>query len=249
MRTQIKTSEEIKHIRESGRILATILQELIADTHAGRTTGDVDAQARSLLAKHGSEAAFLHYNGFPGAICISVNDEIAHGIPGKRVMEEGDLIHFDFGVRYKGMITDAGIGFVIGTPTTDQDRLLKGTKKALDAAIATVRDGVRVGDIGAAVEATLEKHQLFCIYELCGHGVGHQVHEDPIIPNYGMKGTGESLKAGMTVALEPNVSLGTHEMYLADDGWTWTTKDGSLSTQAEHTVLVTQDGCEILTQI
>jgi methionyl aminopeptidase len=138
---------------------------------------------------------------------------------------------------------------VIGTPTPDQQRLLAGTKKALDAAIATIRDGVRVGDIGAAVESTLERYDLACIYELCGHGVGHQVHEDPIIPNYGTAGTGEALRTGMTVALEPNVSLGSHEMYLAEDGWTWTTKDHSLSTQAEHTVLVTDDGCEILTQL
>ena len=249
MKTQVKTQQEIVDMRESGRILATILQDLIEGTEAGMTTSDIDKRARALLEKHKSKAAFLDYNGFPGAICISVNDEIAHGIPGNRVMREGDLIHYDFGVRYKGMITDAGIGFVIGTPTPDQQRLLAGTVKALDAAIATIRDGVRVGDIGAAVESTLERYDLACIYELCGHGVGHQVHEDPIIPNYGTAGTGEALRTGMTVALEPNVSLGSHEMYLAEDGWTWTTKDHSLSTQAEHTVLVTDDGCEILTQL
>lgn len=249
MKTQIKTHQEIIDMRASGRILATILQELITGTKAGMTTRDIDRQARDLLEKNRSEAAFLHYNDFPGAICISLNEEIAHGIPGDRVMEEGDLIHYDFGVRYNGMITDAGIAFVLGTATSDQQRLIAGTKKALDAAIATVKGGVRVGDIGAAVETTLDRYDLSCVYELCGHGVGHQVHEDPIIPNYGTPGTGEALQAGMTVALEPNVALGGHDMYLADDGWTWTTKDHSLSAQFEHTVLVTEDGCEILTQL
>lgn len=249
MRTQIKTQQEIVDIRASGRILATILQELIEMTKPGMTTGEIDRQARVLLDKHKAQAAFLNYNGFPGAICISLNDEIAHGIPGDRQMQEGDLVHYDFGVRYKGMITDAGIGFVLGTPTPDQQRLLTGTRKALEAAIAVVRDGARVSDLGAAVEETLEKHKLFVIHELGGHGVGHQVHEDPFIPNYGPGGTGETLRAGMTIAVEPNVSLGTHEMYLADDKWTWITQDHSLATQAEHTLLVTQDGCEILTQL
>lgn len=236
-------------MRTSGKILATILQELRETTKVGMTTGEIDALAARRLKEAGAEAAFLRYNDFPASICISINEEIAHGIPGERVLEEGDLVHLDFGVRYNGMITDAGFGFVLGKPTPDQSRLLKGTEAALKAAIATLHDGVRVGDIGAAVEATIARYDLTIIYELCGHGVGHHVHEDPIIPNYGTTGTGETLRAGMTVALEPNISLGGHEMYLANDGWTWTTKDHSLATQAEHTLLITEQGCEILTQI
>lgn len=250
MKTQVKTAEEIRGMRASGKILATILAELMDQARVGMQTKEIDQLARTLLEKHNAEAAFLGYQGFPGAICISINDEIAHGIPGDRVMEAGDLVHFDFGVRYQGMITDAGRSFVLGAkPTEDQARLLIGTQKALDAAIALVRDGVRIGDLGAAVETTCDRYDLRIVYELCGHGVGHTVHEEPTIMNYGMQGTGERLKSGWTVALEPNVSLGSHDMYLADNGWTWITKDGSLAAQFEHTVLVTDTGVEILTQI
>lgn len=249
MRTQIKTDQEIKDMRTSGKILATILADLKDFTKIGKTPLEIDARAAQLLKQHASTASFLNYDGFPASICISINDEIAHGIPDGRALEEGDLVHLDFGVTYNDMITDAGFGFVLGSPTADQKRLLDGTKAALDAAIKQVKDGVRLGDIGAAVERTTEKYDLYIIHELCGHGVGHQVHEEPTITNYGTPGTGEALRAGMTVALEPNVSLGSHEMYLADNGWTWMTKDGSLATQFEHTVLVTDNGYEILTQL
>ncbi len=250
MRTQVKTTQEIRDMRASGKILATILAELMDRAKIGMKTREIDAMARKLLEKHGAEAAFLGYRGFTGAICISINDEIAHGIPGDRVMEAGDLVHFDFGVRYKGMITDAGQSFVLGAkPSEDQDRLLRGTQKALDAAIALVKAGTRTGDLGAVVEKTCEQYDLKVVYELCGHGVGHGVHEEPTIMNYGTKGTGERLRAGWTVALEPNVSLGDHEMYLADNGWTWMTQTGSLAAQFEHTVLVTDRGSEILTAL
>lgn len=250
MRTQVKTAQEIEDMRMSGKILATILAELIDKARVGMQTREIDQMARKLLEQHDAEAAFLNYQGFPGAICISVNEEIAHGIPGERIMEAGDLVHFDFGVRYNGMITDAGRSFVLGAkPTADQERLLTGTQKALDAAIALVKHDVRIGDLGAAVETVCDKYDLKVVYELCGHGVGHSVHEEPTITNYGTKGTGERLKAGWTVALEPNVSLGDHDMYLADNGWTWITKDGSLAAQFEHTVLVTDEGAEILTKL
>jgi len=250
MKTQVKTAQEIRDMRASGKILATILEELIDKARVGMQTREIDLMARKLLEQHKAEAAFLNYQGFPGSICISINEEIAHGIPGERVMEAGDLVHFDFGVRYNGMITDAGKSFVLGAePTADQVRLLTGTQKALDAAIAQVKGGVRVGDIGAAVEAVCDRYDLKIVYELCGHGVGHSVHEEPTITNYGTKGTGERLKAGWTVALEPNVSLGNHDMYLADNGWTWITRDGSLAAQFEHTVLVTDNGVEVLTTL
>lgn len=250
MKTQVKTAQEIRDMRASGKILATILEELIDKAQVGMQTREIDLMARKLLDQHKAEAAFLNYQGFPGSICISINEEIAHGIPGERVMEAGDLVHFDFGVRYNGMITDAGKSFVLGSePTADQSRLLTGTQKALDAAIAQVKGGVRIGDIGAAVEAVCDQHNLKVVYELCGHGVGHSVHEEPTITNYGTKGTGERLRAGWTVALEPNVSLGDHDMYLADNGWTWITRDGSLAAQFEHTVLVTDSGVEVLTTL
>ncbi len=249
MRTQIKTSAELQDMRRSGKILAEILADLRQFTKVGMTTAEIDRRAREQLKNMNASAPFLNYNNFPAAICISVNDEIAHGVPSSRVLLQGDLVHLDFGVSYNGMITDAGTGFVLGPPTPDQARLLKGTEAALAAAIKVVKDGVRVGDIGAAVEEVCDRYELKIVYELCGHGVGHQVHEEPIIPNYGTRGTGEALRAGMTVALEPNISLADHGMYLADDGQTWMTKNGSLANQAEHTVLITETGSEILTQL
>ncbi|MBP9827346.1 type I methionyl aminopeptidase [Candidatus Saccharibacteria bacterium] len=249
MRTQIKTSQEIQDMRISGRILATILAELQTGLRVGMQTKEIDDTARHLLQQHHAEAAFLGYQDFPATICISVNDEIAHGLPGSRVLEEGDLVHLDFGVRYNGMITDAGVSLILGEATKQQARLLKGTKAALDAAIDQVKDGVRIGTIGAAVERVCDEYDLKVVYELCGHGVGHTVHEEPTIMNYGTIGTGEALRAGMTIALEPNVSLNDHDMYLADNGWTWMTKNGSLAAQFEHTVLITESGYEILTQL
>lgn len=249
MKTQIKTSQEIDDMRIGGKILSAILVELIDRSRVGMKTKEIDRMARELLEKHGAKSAFLGYQGFPGAICISINEEIAHGIPGDRIMEAGDLVHFDFGVNYNGMITDAGKSFVLGAGATeDQSRLLKGTQEALDTAISKVKAGVRIGDLGSAVESVCNKYDLAVVYELCGHGVGHQVHEEPTIANFGTAGTGARLEGGWTVALEPNVSLSDHEMYLSNNGWTWITKGGSLSAQFEHTVLVTDMGVEILTQ-
>jgi len=246
MRTQIKTQAEIQSMRHSGRILAEILQELKQATVVGMPTEEFDRLAREALHKRRAKAAFLNYNGFPATICVSINDEIAHGIPGPYELQEGDLVHLDFGVIWDGMITDAGLSFILGEATADQKRLLTGTEKALYAGIEQVKDGVRVGDIGSAIEKVLLAHKLAVVYELGGHGVGHQVHEDPYIPNFGSAGTGEALRA---VAIEPNVSLSGHDMHLLKNGWTWSTKSGALACQFEHTVLVTESGYEILTSL
>ena len=249
MKTQLKTADELAAMRKGGKVLAQTLQILKEATKPGMPTSEYDRLARAELTKHGMQAAFLGYQGFPASICVSVNHEIAHGIPGEYEIQDGDLVHLDFGVACEGMITDAGIAFVAGKPSEDQQRLITGTKKALDAGIAVIKDGVRVGDICHAIESTLDKYQLAVVYELGGHGVGHSVHEDPYLGNYGTAGTGEALRSGMTVAIEPNVSLSGHEMFLEDNGWTWSTKSGALAAQFEHTVLVTDDGYEILTQV
>lgn len=247
MKTQIKTPEEIANMRISGQILGEILQIVASATMAGITTHELDQLAASELKKRNAKAAFLGYNDFPASICISVNEEIVHGIPNKRVIKEGDLVGLDFGVDYNGMITDSAVTVPVGKVSADAQRLLRYTQQSLNAAIDCLRDGVRVGTIGAIIEAELEKGGLKVIETLGGHGVGHVVHEDPFIANFGTTGTGESLRAGMTIALEPIASLSTHETYLADDGWTYVTEDGSLSAQFEHTILITQDGAEILT--
>lgn len=248
MITQIKTPQEIDAMRHGGKILGTILQYLKAHTVAGMTTLDVDTLARQQLEKHGVRPAFLGYEGFPAAICISVNEEIVHGIPGKRIIHEGDLVTYDFGVEHEGLITDSAISFILGSSTNPKaEKLIKATEEALSRAIDIVRDGVRVGDISAVIGQTIQSHS-FCVQQsLGGHGVGHRVHEEPWIGNDGVAGTGQTLKTGMTIALEPIAAISTEELVMADDGWTCITSDGSLAAQSEHTILITEHGAEILT--
>ncbi len=247
MKTQVKTPEEITNMRQSGRILAEILQIVADATQPGVTTAQLDAIAGDELRKRGAKAAFLWYNDFPANICISINNEIVHGIPGDKTVQDGDLVGLDFGVQYNGMITDSAVTVAVGEVNAAAKNLLTYTQKALSDAIGILKDGVRVGSIGAQIETTLQEGGLKVIDVLGGHGVGHTVHEDPFIANFGTKGTGQALKAGMTIALEPIASISTHETHLADDGWTYVTEDGSLSAQFEHTILITQDGAEILT--
>ena len=249
MKTQIKTASEIVAIRKSGQILAEILDILAVSTVAGITTGEIDKLAEQELEKRGAKPAFKGYDGFPASICISINDEIVHGIPSGRVVKDGDLVGLDFGVLYDGMITDSAVTVPVGKISKDAEKLLEYTELALESGIAVLKDGVKVGDIGAAIENTLIKGGLKVIETLGGHGVGHKVHEEPYIANFGTAGTGETLRAGMTIALEPIASLGTHDADLADDDWTYVTRDHSLSAQFEHTLLITKDGSEILTKL
>jgi methionyl aminopeptidase len=249
MMTQVKSAQEQADMRQSGRILATILAELQAVLKPGITTQSIDDLTRQLLAKHQAKAAFLGYQNFPASICISINDEIVHGLPGPRVIKPGDLVGLDFGVCYNGMITDAAVTVAVGKISNDADRLLKGVKTALDTAINTLHNGIRVGDIGSTIEYVLDKNKLSVVEELGGHGVGHVVHEEPMIPNFGVAGTGQSLRTGMTIALEPIASLGNGHCYIADDNWTFVTADHSLSAQFEHTLLITEDSAEILTAL
>jgi len=255
MMNQVKTPEEVRRLRVSGGILAEVLRRLSASLEPGQTTGYLgDMAARELLAL-GGEPAFLHYRPdrhstpFPSTICISVNDEIVHGIPGRRVIEAGDLVGLDFGVTFEGMITDGAVTVVAGGKTTPAvQRLLGATRQALDLGIAQVKAGARTGDIGHAIEQRLRRDKLGVVEELSGHGVGHRVHEEPLILNFGRSGTGARLKAGMSIAIEPMATLGGREIFVDDDGWTIRTRDGSLAAQFEHTVLVTEDGFEVVTQ-
>lgn len=251
MITRVKTPAEIANMRESGRMLATVLQLLKRELTVGMSTKDLADLAARELEKLGGKPAFLGYQDFPDVICISVNDEVVHGIPRTdKIIAEGDLVGLDFGVNYNGMITDAAITAIAGRPKTrGQINLLQDTENALAAGIAAVHDRVRTGDIGHAVESSLQHRRYGIVRDLVGHGVGHHVHEDPNIPNYGRAGTGPWLDAGMTIAIEPMVTLGTEKVYVAPDGWTILTQDGSRAAHFEHTVLITADGAEILTQV
>lgn len=252
MQTQIKTASEITAMRESGRMLATVLQYLKSVLRPGMTTKELADMAAAKLKEIGDgQPTFLGYQGFPDVICISINEEVVHGIPSKhKVINDGDIVGLDFGVTYKGMITDAAISVIAGRPKQrGHIQLIQDTEEALLAGIAAVHDQVRTGDIGSSIEGHLKKRRYGIVRDLVGHGVGHQLHEDPNIPNYGRANTGPWLSKGMTIAIEPMVTLGTDRVKTADDGWTVVTADNSRSAHFEHTVLITANGAEILTQL
>ncbi len=245
-----KSESEIVAIRRSGHILGSVLEKIRREVRAGMTPKDISALAAAESERLGGKPAFRGFEGYPDIICISNNNEVQHSIPNDVAFKNGDVVNFDFGIVYDGMITDSGVTVCIGgKPDADAARLLKGTEEALYAAIDVVRDGVRVGDVSATIEKVLRSYNLGIVRELVGHGVGHALHEPPEIPNYGRAGTGPILKAGMTIAIEPITTLGDHRIFSAHDGWTLLTVDGSRSAQFEHTLLVTKDGCEILTQV
>ncbi len=251
MHTQVKTVSQIAAMRESGRMLATVLRAVAKEVKPGVSTKALADIAARELKSLGGEAPFLGHEGFPDVICLSVNDEIVHGIPNpKRILQEADIIGIDFGVRYRGMITDGAISVSVGKPKDPAvQALLDVTRDSLEAGVRAVHDQVRVGDISATIEQFIRSHGRYGIpRELVGHGVGHYLWEEPNIPNYGQPGTGPWLKAGMTIAIEPMVTLGTSAIRLGDDGWTIRSADGSLAAHFEHTVLITDDGSEILTR-
>jgi methionyl aminopeptidase len=248
MKNQVKTALEIENIRTSGAMLAAVLRYLDPLTVDGISTKELDRLAADELKRLGGKPAFLGYQGFPAVICISVNDEVVHGIPGRRVVCDGDLVGLDFGVIYNGMITDGAITVGVGKVDPKAKKLLTATNEALSTGIKKVRAGARVGDISHAIEARLRQDKLGVIEDLSGHGVGHELHEEPLILNYGSKGQGMRLQAGMTLALEPMATLGGYDIEVLEDGWTIVTEDGSLAAQFEHTILVLEDGAEILTK-
>lgn len=249
MYNKVKTEEEIEAIRQSGRMLATVLAKIEEVIKPGMTGLEIDELANNMLKEMGSVPAFLGYQGFPNSICISVNDAVVHGIPNNTPFKDGDILGFDFGVIYKGMITDAARTLIIGDCDSKVKNLVESTQRSLDNAINTVKNGCSVGDIANAAQTVLDKGNYGIVRDLVGHGVGHKVHEEPEIPNYGVPGTGPKLKSGMTVAIEPMATLGDWRVVVDPDGWTIRTRDGSLSAHFEDTILVTEKGAEILTRL
>lgn len=254
--SKIKTPEEIELLRESGRRLAHVRDELVRTVAPGMTTLDLDILAERLIRDGGDIPSLKNYTPhgaripFPATVCISLNDEIVHGIPSKeRIVNEGDLVSFDLCLTHEGMITDTAVTVAIGEVSPALVKLLKETERSLYEGIRAVRPGGRIGDIGAAIERVGNAGGYGIIRELGGHGVGHAVHEDPYIPNFGRKGTGPLLKPGMVFAIEPMFTLGGEATRQLPDGYTIVSKDGSLSAHFEHTVVVTESGVEVLTQV
>lgn len=251
MYTRIKTPQEIEDMRKSGKILAEVHKKLIKEVRPGISTEYLAEIAEKEISKLGGSPAFLGYGHpvpFPSVICISVNDEVVHGIPSKeKKLKNGDIISLDLGVIYNGMITDAAVSVVCGTADPKVQDFLDHTKKALNIGLKQIKNGCQVGDIGFAVQKYLESKNYGVVRDLVGHGVGHEVHEDPNIPNFGKKGTGPKLVSGMTLAIEPMATLGNYGVHIRNDGWTVATNDCSLAAHFEHTILVTDKGFEILT--
>lgn len=208
---------------------------------------DLEAIAARIIEDGGCTPNFLNYHGFPATTCLSVNNEIVHGIPSQRELKEGDILSLDAGAIYEGWHADAAISFGIGEVTPEVQQLLDVTERAMWAGIEASRHGVRLGDIGAAISAVAEPHGYGVVREYTGHGIGRQMHEDPQVLNYGTPGKGMKLKAGMAICIEPMFNLGTHETRVLDDHWTVVTADGSISAHFEHTIAVTPDGPEVLT--
>jgi methionyl aminopeptidase len=248
-----KTESELAAMRVSGRLAANILQRLAAAVLPGMSTRELDEVARELIRTAGATSAFLGYRGapgaspFPGAICVSVNEEVIHGIPGPRRMEVGDLVSIDVGVKYDGFIGDTATTVMVGQVTPEAERLVTTTRRALEAGIAAVRCGEHLSDVSAAVEQVARAGDCRVVREFVGHGVGRELHEEPQVPNFGKPGHGPLLKAGMTFCIEPMVNLGGAAVHVLSDRWTVVTKDRRPSAHFEHTVAVGAHGVEVLT--
>lgn len=250
----IKTKEEIEIIREGGKRLARVLSMVRDAVKPGVTTRELDLLTERLIREGGDEPAFLNYtpggmkHAYPGTLCISVNDEIVHGIGGDRVLKEGDIVGIDTGIKHKGFFTDSALTVPVGKIDDNAKKLISATEGALMSAISVARAGNTTGDIGYAIEKYVKEHGFVVVEELGGHGVGYKQHEDPHISNYGEKGRGVKLQAGMVLALEPIVNEGTRYIKLMPDHYTYVTKDSKRSAHFEHTILITDGDAEILTK-
>ena len=244
---RLKKPEEIEKMRASGRILGACLAHLAAQVRDGITTLELDREADTFIRDHGCVPGFLGYQGFPNSLCVSVNDEVVHGIPGPRIIHEGDLVSLDCGLILDGWWADSGLSVACGEARPEVTRLIEVTREALERGIAAARPGNHIGDIGHAVQTYAEAQGYSLVREYVGHGIGRNMHEAPQVPNYGRPGEGNQLKPGYVLAIEPMVNLGGPEVRVLDDGWTVATVDGRLSCYAEHTVAITENGPEVLT--
>lgn len=269
----IQNEKELEILREGGKKLAAILLSVSEKAIHGISSKELDGFAEKLILKCGGKPSFKNYknpmgkNNYPATLCVSINEEVVHGIPDSRILKTGDIVGLDIGMLWpsevlakeagveKGFYTDTALTVIVGEIVGKKNkkffeakRLIDATKKSLDTGISKVKVGARVGDIGFAIQSFLEREGFGVVKELVGHGVGNAVHEDPEIPNWGKLGTGTELREGMVIAIEPMVTEGSSRVKLLDDGWTWSTRDGSRAAHFEHTLVVTKNGAEILTK-
>ena len=252
----IKTPEEISILREGGHRLARVLEAVSKMVKPGISTAELDAYSEKLIRDGGDEPAFLNYRpagarmAFPATLCVSVNNEVVHGIPSdKKILKEGDIVSLDCGLKHKGLFTDHAITVPVGKANKEARKLIEVTKESLYVGIVAAKGGAKTGDIGYAIQSYVKPFKYGIVRILSGHGVGKAIHEDPYIPNFGKKGSGVVLKPGMVVAIEPMLNMGTDDVILLGDGYTYKTRDGALSAHFEHTILITEGEPEILTKV
>ncbi|MCM8797629.1 MAG: type I methionyl aminopeptidase [Candidatus Omnitrophica bacterium] len=243
----LKSKEELRMLRLAGKVLSKIMRELERVIRPGITTLEIDQLAESLIKREGVLPAFKGYKGFPATVCTSVNEEIVHGIPANRMLKEGDILSLDIGINYFGYFSDVAVTLPVGRIDSAKRRLIAVTKKSLAIGIEQARINRRLFDISHTIQAYVEKNGFSVVRQFVGHGIGRQLHEEPEVPNFGNAGEGLILKAGMVLAIEPMVNMGTWEAEILENGWTAVTKDGLPSAHFEHTVAVTERGPEILT--
>ncbi len=245
----IKSDQEIAVMRQAGRIVATVLEVLKSQVRAGMKTKELDVIAARELDRLGAKPSFKGYRGFPANLCVSVNDEIVHGIPGERVLDEGDIVSLDLGAIFMGFQGDAALTIGVGKISPQARRLMETAEGALGAGIAAAYPGARLGDISAAIQNYVESRGYSVVREYTGHGIGREMHEEPQIPNFGLPGSGPLLKKGVALALEPMVCAGDWRTRVGDDHWTVVTADGGLSAHFEHTIAITDAAPEVLTAV
>jgi len=245
----LKSPAELAIMRRACGVAAQALRAVVDAVVPGITTRELDRVAEDRIRALGAVPSFLGYRGYPASLCASVDDEVVHGIPGRRKLREGEIVSLDLGAVVEGFHGDCAVTVPVGVISEPARELLRVTAEALEEGIRAVRPGGRLGDVGAAIQRYVERHGFSVVREFAGHGVGRRLHEDPQIPNFGRPGSGVVLQTGMTLAIEPMVNAGTHEVTMDPDGWTVRTKDGKLSAHFEHTVAVTAEGSEVLTRL
>jgi methionyl aminopeptidase len=243
----VKSAADLAQMRQAGRVAAAALREIAATVSPGVTTAELDRVGETFIRDHGAVPSFKNYRGYPASICTSINDEVVHGIPGSRVLLPGEIVSIDLGVYLHGFHVDVAETVPVGQVAPRVRLLLDVTARALDAGIARAVAGSTLGDVGWAIQSVVEASGFSCVRDFAGHGIGRALHEEPQVPNLGRPRTGTRLAPGMTLAIEPMVNMGAPDVYIADDGWTVRTRDGSWSAHAEHTVAITPDGPQILT--
>lgn len=243
----LKTEEEVEVMRRAGRVVAEVLDMVEETIEPGMTTGRLDMLIEDFIRSRGAIPGFKNYQGFPASACISINDEVVHGIPGKRVIMEGDIVSVDVGSIVDGFYGDSARTYAIGEVSEEKLRLLENTQKSLVAGIDKARKGNKLGEISAAVQAVAEAEGYGVVRQLVGHGIGRNMHEEPQVPNFGSPNDGPVLKIGMVLAIEPMINLGTYQVKTLPDGWTIVTADGKASAHYEHTIAITDDEPDILT--